>query len=83
LGCALPTTAGLIAAHFGAQRFGAVMGWTSTLTGILAIVAVLFVGAVFDRSHSYVLAFQVFVGLLACLLAATLVFLRRGRAARA
>jgi sugar phosphate permease len=83
LGCALPTTAGLIATHFGAQRFGAVMGWTSTLTGILAIVAVLFVGAVFDRSHSYVLAFQVFVGLLACLLAATLVFLRRGRAARA
>jgi sugar phosphate permease len=83
LGCALPTTAGLIAAHFGAQRFGAVMGWTSTLTGILAIVAVLFVGAVFDRSHSYVLAFQVFVGLLACLLAATLVFLRRGRTARA
>jgi MFS family permease len=83
LGCALPTTAGLIAAHFGARRFGAVMGWTSTLTGILAIAAVLFVGSVFDRSHSYVLAFQVFAVLLACLLAATLLFLRRGAAARA
>jgi sugar phosphate permease len=79
LGCALPTTAGLIAAHFGAQRFGAVMGWTSTLTGILAIAAVLFVGSVFDRSHSYVLAFQVFAALLACLLVATFAFLRRGR----
>jgi sugar phosphate permease len=83
LGCALPTTAGLIAAHFGAQRFGAAMGWTSTLTGILAIAAVLFVGGVFDRSHSYMLAFQVFAVLLACLLAATLVFLRHDRAARA
>jgi len=80
LGCALPTTAGLIAAHFGARRFGAVMGWTSTLTGFLAIVAVLFVGSVFDRSHSYAMAFQVFAVLLACLLAATLLFFRRGAA---
>lgn len=80
LGCALPTTAGLIAAHFGAKRFGAVMGWTSAFTGFLAIVAVLFVGSVFDRAHSYVLAFQVFAALLACLLAATLIFLRRGAA---
>ena len=78
LGCALPTTAGLIAGHFGARRFGAVMGWTATLTGILSIIAVLFVGSMFDRSHSYVTVFQVFAVLLACLLAATLLFLRRG-----
>jgi MFS family permease len=78
LGCVLPTTAGLIAAHFGAQRFGAVMGWTSAFTGILAIVAVLFVGSVFDRAHSYALAFQVFAWLLAGLLVTTLAFLRRG-----
>jgi sugar phosphate permease len=72
LGCALPTTAALIAAHFGPARFGAVMGWTYTLIGIISITASLSIGFIFDRLGGYHSAFLIFFGLLACLLVGTL-----------
>lgn len=67
LGCSLPTTAGLIAANFGAARFGQVMGWGYALTAALLLSAVIFAGAMFDKTHSYHLPFTVFSVLLACI----------------
>ncbi|MES2294868.1 MAG: MFS transporter [Pseudomonadota bacterium] len=72
LGCALPTAAALLAAHFGSARFGAVMGWTYTLIGIISIGASLSIGFIFDRLGGYHSAFLIFFGLLACLLVGTL-----------
>jgi len=74
LGCALPTVAGLIAAQFGPGRFGSVMGWTFALTLALAILAVRFVGFMYDRFAGYRMAFECFAVVLACLLATTLLF---------
>jgi MFS family permease len=82
LGCALPTTAGLIAMRFGPERFGSVMGWTYAFTCICAIASVLFAGSVFDRTHGYVLAFEVFLILMGSLAVATLVFARSARGVR-
>jgi MFS family permease len=72
LGCALPTAAGLIAAGFGSARFGSVMSWTYTFTAGLAILAVRFVGFMYDRFGGYHAAFQCFAALLAGLLLMTL-----------
>ncbi|MFO1248698.1 MAG: MFS transporter [Alphaproteobacteria bacterium] len=72
LGCALPIAAGLIAASFGAPHFAQVFSWGFTLTAIIAIAGVRFAGAVFDRTGSYVLSFECFAGLLALVLAMTL-----------
>jgi sugar phosphate permease len=72
LGCALPTAAKLIATGFGAGRFGSVMGWTYAMTLAMAILAVRFVGFMYDRFGSYHAAFQCFAALLACLLLMTL-----------
>jgi MFS family permease len=74
LGCALPTTAALIAAHFGAARFGAVMGWAYALLGAFTIAASLSIGFLFDRTGSYHFAFLAFSLILACLLIGTLFF---------
>ena len=68
LGFALPTVGALVAGHFGAPSFGAVMGWTYVLVLLFAIIAVLFAGSVFDRTGSYIPAFQSFAGLLGGLL---------------
>lgn len=81
LGCALPTTGALIAARFGAERFGGVMGATYCLISAAAIGAVRFSGWVFDRTGNYDFSFRSFAILLGCLLLATLYFARRGRAA--
>jgi MFS family permease len=74
LGCALPTTSGLIAARFGSARFGRVMSWVYPLTFGLAILAVRFVGFMYDRFGGYHAAFQCFAVLLAMLLIMTLLF---------
>jgi len=72
LGCALPTAAKLIAAGFGAGRFGSVMGWTYAMTLAMAVLAVRFVGFMYDRFGGYHAAFQSFAALLAGLLLMTL-----------
>ena len=74
LGCALPTVAALIAAHFGSARFGAVMGWAYTLLGFFSIFAVLVIGYLFDRFGGYHFGFVAFFLILACLLVGTLLF---------
>jgi len=74
LGCAMPISAGLLAASFGPARFGRVVGWTYAMTAAFAILAVRFAGSMYDRSGSYHVAFQSFAVLLACLLAMTLLF---------
>lgn len=66
LGCALPTSASLIASGFGPAHFGQVMGWGYALTAALLLISVLFVGAMFDRFASYHLAFMSFAAVLAC-----------------
>lgn len=68
LGCAMPTVASLIAESFGSGQFGRVAGWTFTLTGLMAILAVRFIGSVYDRLGSYHLAFETFAVILAGLL---------------
>jgi MFS family permease len=74
LGCALPTTAGLIAASFGADKFGAVMGWTYAFIAGFAIAATRIIGTLYDIFGGYHVAFLAFFALLASLLAATLLF---------
>ena len=74
LGCALPTAAALIAGYYGPARFGAVMGWTYTFIGVISIAASLSIGVIFDRLGGYHAAFLIFSGLLACVLAVTLLF---------
>jgi len=74
LGCALPTTAGLIAASFGADKFGAVMGWTYVFVAGFAIAATLIIGKMYDIFGGYHVAFLGFFVLLATLLVATLLF---------
>ncbi|HEY0265954.1 MAG TPA: MFS transporter [Rhizomicrobium sp.] len=72
LGCALPTASSLIATAFGPARFGRVMSWAYALTLVLALVAVRFVGFMYDRFGGYHAAFLSFFLLLAGLLALTL-----------
>lgn len=72
LGCALPATAGVIAASFGSAAFGTVMGWAYALLGLFVIGAVRFVGAMFDRSGGYQGAFTGLAFLAAVILALTL-----------
>jgi MFS family permease len=53
LGGVLPTSASLIAARFGAARFGSVMGWSWTLITSFTILIVRFSGWVFDSTRTY------------------------------
>jgi MFS family permease len=80
LGSALPTAGGLIAAGFGAARFGSVMGWTYALTLGFAVLAVEFVGFMYDRFAGYHLAFECFAVVLAGLLILNLLVAPRRRA---
>lgn len=68
LGCAMPTSAGMVAASFGANNFGQVMGWGYALTSALLLVSVLFVGFMYDRFATYQQAFEVFAACLTALL---------------
>ena len=81
LGCALPTASRLIAAGFGAGRFGRVMSWIYASTFGFAVVSVRFVGFMYDRFAGYHLAFECFAALLACVLAMTLLISPQRRAA--
>jgi MFS family permease len=72
LGFALPTAAGLIAAAFGAQFFGAAMGWTYALVLGFAIIATRFIGFVYDLTHGYVPAFASFLVISSSVLVFTL-----------
>lgn len=74
LGCALPTTAALIAGYYGPARFGAVMGWTYSLLGVITIASSISIGIMFDRLGGYHTAFLIFSALLAVVLATTLIF---------
>lgn len=74
LGFALPTAAGLIAAAFGAQFFGAAMGWTYALVLGLAIIATRFIGFVYDQTHGYIPAFTTFLIVSSGVLMFTLLF---------
>jgi len=81
-GTALPTASALIAARFGAQRFGATMGWTYCLIGVLTIAAVRISGTLFDRSGAHLPSFQLFLGFCAAMaliaLAFEILLVRRG-----
>jgi sugar phosphate permease len=81
LGCALPTVSRLIAAGFGSARFGRVMSWVYALTFGAAVLAVRFVGFMYDKFGGYHLAFQCFAAMLAALLAMTLLFSPQRRTA--
>ncbi len=67
LGCALPTTAGLVANNFGSAHFGQVMGWGYALLAALLLSSVMFAGIMFDITKSYRIPFMVFSVLLACI----------------
>jgi len=58
LGGALPLSGALIAARFGAARFGSVIGWTYALIYGAVILAVRFAGWSFDRTGDYHGAFE-------------------------
>ena len=66
LGCALPTTAGLVANKFGSAHFGQVMGWGYALLAALLLSSVIFAGIMFDITRSYHIPFMVFAIFLAC-----------------
>jgi MFS family permease len=84
LGFALPTAAGLIAAAFGAQFFGAAMGWTYAMVLGFAIIATRFIGFVYDQTHGYAPAFASFLVISSGVLIFTLLFgFRTGKRARA
>jgi MFS family permease len=72
LGCALPASAALIAAGFGAARFATVMGSAYSLLLVLLILFVLLAGVVYDLTGSYQPAFIGFAALLGALLLAIL-----------
>lgn len=74
LGFALPTAAGLIAAAFGAQFFGAAMGWTYAMVLFFSIIATRFIGFVYDQTHGYVPAFVTFLAVSGAVLIFTLLF---------
>jgi MFS family permease len=67
LGCAMPTASGLIARSFGAQAFATAIGLTWGLSAWCTIVAVLFIGRIYDVTHGYGMAFGCFLVVTACI----------------
>jgi MFS family permease len=57
LGGVLPTSSSVIATRFGAASFGSIMGWTYSLIAAFTILAVRFLGSIFDLTGSYRPAF--------------------------
>ena len=74
LGGVLPSAAALVGGYFGTPSFGKVMGMLYFAAVGGSVVAVYFIGRVFDTSRSYGPAFAAFLGIsIAALLAALLV----------
>ena len=61
--------------RFGVANFGRAMGFQAPFITAGALTALAVVGRIRDQTGSYVLAFQIFVGVL-CVAAAVLVLLR-------
>jgi sugar phosphate permease len=78
IGGELPVWAALVAERFGPNSFGSVLGMMNPINMALSLVAIGFIGRSFDRTGSYTLALEIFIGV--ALLAAVLVLLisRRG-----
>jgi MFS family permease len=72
LGGILPSSSALVAACFGSPSFGRVMGAMYVVILGSSIIAAWFVGAVFDRTGQYRLAFLIFLVLAAGSAVATL-----------
>lgn len=71
----LPVWGALMAQIFGVANFGRAMGFQAPFITAGALTALAVVGRIRDQTGSYVLAFQIFVGVL-CVAAAVLVLLR-------
>jgi len=63
MGGIMPLCGTLIGACFGRRSFGRVMGLMSPMLLPIQVLGVPFAGYVYDRFHSYDLAFTTFVGL--------------------
>jgi sugar phosphate permease len=61
LGCALPSSAALVASYFGAPSFGRVMGMLYIAVVLSSVVSVAFTGTIFDRTGAYAPAFEAFL----------------------
>jgi predicted MFS family arabinose efflux permease len=75
MGGVVPLWAAMIAAGFGRDAFGSVMGLMSPFMAPIQSLGVPFAGWIFDRTGSYDLAFQMFIGIYA-VAAFVLFFLR-------
>ena len=64
VGNMLPVWGALIAAFFGVANYGRVMGLMGSLNVILNVMALPFIGALFDLTGSYAVPIGVFMGLL-------------------
>lgn len=83
-GGTLPVWASLIGERFGATSFGYVMGLMNPVNTIVSLLAIGFIGRVFDVTGSYAMAFQVFLGVaLAAAVCAVLITPARAPAAPA
>jgi len=60
----LPIWNAIVPAIFGVQNFGRTMGWMMPVIGVILTPSYLIVGGIRDSTGSYVLAFQVFLGVL-------------------
>ncbi len=60
----LPVWNAIVPVIFGVQNFGRAMGWMMPVIGILVTPSFLIVGYIRDSTGSYVMAFQVFLGVL-------------------
>jgi MFS family permease len=61
LGGMLPSSSALVAACFGSPSFGRVMGAMYVVILGSSIIAAWFVGAIFDRTGQYHMAFLIFL----------------------
>src|SRR5258705_12042049 len=63
LGCVLPSSAILVAALFRSPSFGRVMGMIYVAVVVSSIVCSRFIGAIFDRTGGYRMAFLTFLAI--------------------